>query len=101
MTETEKRRSSLLEQTRKIYSDQYTPPAIHPRFKGAYQSIYKNENMVKREGVKSTFSIRMVIAVLLFGLFAMASYNEVRGTEKVVAEIQRELVGLVDLSLFR
>ena len=44
MTETEKRRIALLAQTRKTYSDKNSPPAVHPRYKGAYQSIYKNEN---------------------------------------------------------
>ena len=100
MTETEKRRIALLAQTRKTYSDKNSPPAVHPRYKGAYQSIYKNENMTNGENNKSTFGIRLVIAILLFGLFVAASYNGVHGTEKVAAEIQREMAGLVDLSLF-
>ena len=57
--------------------------------------------MTKRENGKSTFGIRLIIAVLLFGLFAAASYNGVQGTEKVTAEIQREMAGLVDLSVLR
>lgn len=100
MTEAEKRRLALLEQTRKTYSEKYTPPAVHPRYKGVYQSIYKNENMTKHEKGKNTFGIRLIIAILLFGLFVAASYNGIQGTEKVTAEIQREIAGLVDLSVF-
>ena len=100
MTEAEKRRLALLEQTRKTYSEKYTPPAVHPRYKGVYQSIYKNENTIKNEKCKSTFGIRLVIAVLLFGLFMATSYKDKKITEKVVAEIQEEMGGLVDLNFF-
>ena len=41
MTETEKRRSELLAQTRARYSEKYTPPAIHPRYQSTYHSIYQ------------------------------------------------------------
>ena len=41
MTEAERRRNELLRETRKIYSEKYAPPAIHPRYQNAYQSIYK------------------------------------------------------------
>ena len=94
MTETEKRRITLLEQTRETYSAKNTPPAIHPRYIGAYQSIYKTEN-------RSTFGIRLILAVLLFGLFVAASYNNVKEVERVSGEIQRELSELVDLKRFR
>ena len=90
MTEIEKRRITLLQQTRKLYSEKNTPPAIHPRYKGVYQSIYKNETTTKEEKTKSSFGTRFFIALLLFGVFVVASYKGVQETEKVVAQIQKE-----------
>ena len=101
MTETEKRRLALLEQTRKTYSEKYAPPAVHPRYKGVYRSIYLNEDVTKQAEEKNTFVIRLMIATLLFGVFVVASHYRVAGVEKVVAEIQQELGGLVDLNVFR
>lgn len=97
MTETERRRAELLEYTRKLYSDRYTPPAVHPRFHTTYQSLYgKNEEMEEKGG---TFSIRMVVAILLFGLFVAASKSDYQ-TEMVVQGIEQELKTFVDLSMF-
>lgn len=104
MTDTEKRRIELLQRTRKAYSDKFTPPAVHPRYRAAYQSIYKNENDEEEEGRNSTFFARTVIAVMLFGLFLLANYSEA-DTSVVVGKIQegfsvQEFSSLVDFPFF-
>ena len=68
MTEIEKRRSDLLEQTRNMYQEKKTPPAIHPRYQSAYFSLYKDEFEDSRVGT-NTFLIRSLIAFFVFVLF--------------------------------
>ena len=104
MTDTEKRRIELLEQTKKTYSDKYTPPAVHPRYRAAYQSIYKNDNNEEEESKNSTFFARTIIAVMLFGLFLLANYSKT-DTSMIVNQIQKEFSvqefsGLVDFPFF-
>lgn len=98
MTDTEKRRTALLQQTRKIYSENYAPPAIHPRYGAIYQNLYKKE---REEKPTSSFGVRVVIAILLFGLFFVANQNGMKEAEMVVNEIQQEFDGFVDLQIFR
>lgn len=90
MTETEKRRLKLLQDTRKAYSDNATPPAVHPRYQSAYRSLYPEE-MPKAQG---TFGIRLFLSILIFALFCAFSYQEKSfgniDSQYVVQEIQRE-----------
>lgn len=96
MTETEKRRKELLEHTRRLYSEKYMPPAVHPRFNGTYYSLYKTENEKEEKG---TFGIRVIVAALLFGLYVAAGRTDFN-TEMVVQEIEQEFNSLVDLQIF-
>ena len=98
MTETEKRRIELLQQTRRTYSEKYTPPAVHPRYQAVYRSLYKNE---AEEKTTSSFMARLVIALLLFGAFFLANQKGLEETEIVANEIQQEFHGFVDLQIFR
>lgn len=75
MSETERRRRELLSQARNLYRDQEIFPAVHPRYRAAYQSLYEPADSVcgNRRG---TFGIRTVICVLLFAAFVVADYRE-------------------------
>lgn len=97
MSDIEKRRNELLQQTRKIYSEKYTPPAVHPRYQAVYQSLYKNE---AEEKTTSSFMARLIIAILIFGVFFLANQKGLEETETVVKEIQQEFNGFVDLEIF-
>lgn len=66
MTESEKRRMRLLQETRMLYRDQTIVPAVHPRFQMAYRELYQQDCMEKQKG---TLWIRLCIAILLFGAF--------------------------------
>ena len=100
MTETEKRRMDLLQQTRKAYSARYSPPAVRPRYQATYRSLYGEDTGNAEDMKKGTFGVRMTIAVLLFCLFAAAKYNGVKETETVANEIQKEYHSLVDFPIF-
>ena len=96
MNDVEKRRLQLLQETRKNYSDKYSPPAVHPRFQTTYDSLYR-ERQNGQMGEHGTFFLRAVIAVLLFALFFLMDYsNEKIGTvdsQIVINEVQRNLLG--------
>ena len=82
----------------RTYSEKYTPPAVHPRYQAVYQSLYKNET---EEKATSSFMARLVIAILLFGVFFLANQKGLEETETVANEIQQEFNGFVDLEIFR
>lgn len=94
MTDVEKRRLKLLHETRKNYSDKYSPPAIHPRYQSTYHSLYKDD-FDEQAKTKNTFLFRTVIAILLFALFYVMNYrNEDIGmvnSQTVINEVQRDL----------
>ncbi len=94
MNDVEKRRLKLLQETRKNYSDKYSPPAIHPRFHSTYNSIYKEQT--EETAVHNTFFARLVIAALLFALFfVMDSREEKFGTvdsQVIISEVQKNLL---------
>ncbi len=96
MNDVEKRRLQLLQETRKNYSDKYSPPAVHPRFQSTYDSLYRDRQNEQKEE-QGTFFVRAVIAVLLFALFFLMDYsNEKIGTvdsQIVINEVQRNLLG--------
>lgn len=70
MNQVEKRRRQLLEETRNTYSDRNRTAAIHPR----YGSIYSDNYEYEKE-TKGTFSIRLVLCLLLFALFLSMDYT--------------------------
>lgn len=75
MTEIEKRRSELLAQTRDIYKEKKSPPAIHPRYQSAYLSLYKDETE-EIPASPNTFLIRTLIAFFVFVLFFVIDYRK-------------------------
>lgn len=95
MSDVEKRRLKLLQETRKLYSDTYAPPAIHPRFNATYRSIYEDHGEVQHSNYG--FLIRTVVAILIFSLcFVMKYENQTIGTvdcNQVIAVLQDDLFG--------
>ena len=72
MNEIEKRRKRLLEQTRNLYQDDRVNPAVHPRYKAAYNRIYPEE-IYRRKG---TLGFRIIICILLlFAYISMGAKN--------------------------
>lgn len=94
MSDIEKRRLKLLQETRKSYSEKYTPPAIHPRFQSTYLSLYGSEEEDSKSN--NSFFARTVIAILIFALcFVMDQRNE-----KVWNVDSQVLVNTVQENLF-
>ncbi len=100
MTETEQRRKALLAQTRAHYSDKYAPPAIHPRWQNTYHSLYQSENSDQTKSGFGSFGVRMIVAIMLFCMFAFADYQGMGETKTVSDEIGRDYSGFVDFTFF-
>ncbi len=91
MNENELRRRELLEQTRSLYKDSATVPAVHPRYNNIYKELYTEKNTTK----KSSFTARLATALILFVLFATIDYNQLEignyGSELVVNVISTDI----------
>ena len=71
MNDSEKRRRQLLEETRSLYSDRNSPPAVHPRYKFAYARLYGDEE----EMAPGTFGLRLFLCFMLFAAFVAMDNN--------------------------
>jgi hypothetical protein len=94
MNEFEKRRQSLLRETRKRYSESYKTPAVHPRYRGAYQAIYDSEDKTPRKNyiwIKLIFCVLIVLSFLLIHKmnWEIANLN----SDKIVQLIRETLFG--------
>lgn len=90
MNETEKRRRQLLEETRRRYGDMRVIPAVHPRYRGIYSELYRDEEAPEKMG---GFGIRLMCAVLLFAGFIAIDSGRVTvarvDSKRIVNEIQK------------
>lgn len=95
MTEAERRRIRLLQQTRAMYSDRQGMPAVHPRYRSAYGSLYDSNENREEHHRNGTFGIRLFICCMLFALFVIADYKDVEyakvDSRKIIHEIKREM----------
>ena len=93
MNEIEKRRHDLLMQTRNLYNEKFTPPAIHPRFRMIYRSLYEKDEKKKQKSswlrVMLVLFFIAVIYVLYQQEFSIGSINY----ETVVETIKNKLFG--------
>ena len=70
MNDAEKRRQELLEQTRALYNDRRTIPAVHPRYANAYHYLYgKSQEDINEDTKGGTFGIRLLLCALMFAAF--------------------------------
>ena len=70
MNDAERRRQELLEQTRALYNDRRTIPAVHPRYANAYHYLYgKSQEDINEDTKGGTFGIRLFLCALMFAAF--------------------------------
>lgn len=91
MNDSEKRRRQLLEETRSLYSDRNSPPAVHPRYKFAYTRLYGDEE----EMAPGTFGLRLFLCFMLFAAFVAMDNNGITvksvSSDRIVQEITTDL----------
>lgn len=73
MNESQKRRETLLNETRNLYRNDRIP-AVHPRYRAVYKNLYKTGTKSDEES-SGTLGLRIFISLMLFALFAAADYN--------------------------
>lgn len=73
MDSSQKRRQELLYQTRKIYSDKYKVPAVHPRY-GNFDLEKSGVSKIGDERKLSFFKLRILITLIIFVLYAGFEY---------------------------
>ena len=74
MTESERRRIKLLKDTRERYRDNGEVPAIHPRYRNTYRSLYGDPTEETEETEENTFrtlGFRTILCVIAFIIFAV------------------------------
>lgn len=90
MNEIEKRRQELLNQTRRRYGNTNPIPAIHPRYRATYNSMYHEEEIPSNSGL----GFRVFLAVILFFLFVAIDQSKETiarvDSNRIVNEIERE-----------
>lgn len=85
MNSTEKRRKELLENAQSAYREKGLLPAVHPRYRASYTSLYGDSD--NGDGLpKSTFGIRLFVCALVFALFVVMDY---RGTKVMNVDSKR------------
>lgn len=91
MNDSEKRRRQLLEETRSLYNDRNSPPAVHPRYKFAYARLYEDEE----EMAPGTFGLRLFLCFMLFAAFVAMDNNGITvksvSSDRIVQEITTDL----------
>ena len=90
----EKRRRQLLDETRYLYSDRRTPPAVHPRYGAAYHKLYGTEET----GAVSTFGIRVFLCFMLFAAYVAMDNNGIEVRQVDSSRIVEEITADVDVA---
>lgn len=92
MNQSEKRRMELLEQTRNLYSDRRTAPAVHPRYGAVYNKLYADQDGKSSPG---TFGIRVFLCFMLFAAYVTMDTKGIEvksvGSERIVQEITTDV----------
>ena len=71
MTESERRRIKLLKDTRERYRDNGEVPAVHPRYRNTYRSLYEDTKEEAEENTFRTLGFRTILCVIAFIIFAV------------------------------
>lgn len=95
------RRQELLNETRRQMgsrhseyilenkSDYFGVPAIHPRYRASYRSLYDGD---ETQGRKSTLFARTITALILFFLFVFCDYQKITWNGMDVSVIEQKII---------
>ena len=94
LTDAEKQRKKLLDDTRKRFRDSERTPAVHPRYQAAYRQIYPDFEETKI----STLGIRSFLCVILFVLFVLMDKGDQTWMNVNSDQIVEQITTEIDLS---
>lgn len=95
LNSSEKRRQQLLEQTRNMYSDKRSSPAVHPRYGNTYGYLYGREEEPAGAG---TLGIRTFLCVLLFAAFVTMDKQDSKVFHVSSDQIVNEITSDIDIA---
>ena len=90
MTDIEKRRIQLLKETKKTYSEKYMTPAVHPRYKSTYDSLYNKEPVMQKGSFGIRFFVALLILVLVYAMHFQEKSFGMINDKTIINEIHRE-----------
>ena len=73
MNESEQRRKQLLWETRNLYQDKDTVPAVHPRYRTMTDLISEQP----KSAAKGSLKLRIIISLLCFGCYLFMEYGKI------------------------
>ena len=92
--DSESRRRELLRQTRRRYGNDFSIPAVHPRYRAAYHSLYGKETENAESQSESSFFFRLILSIFLFLCFIYIEQNNPKSVpvsgSAIVSYIQSE-----------
>ena len=84
-------RRDLLRQTRKLYDENTSLPAVHPRYGNLIHELYDKEG---QEEPHSSFFIRAALGILCFVCYVCIDTNKIEvaevGSEQIVNQIEKQ-----------
>lgn len=96
MNDSEKRRRELLRQTRKLYDERNTVPAVHPRYGHIFNDLYGEEEATQP---KNSFYLRAVVGILCFVCYVCMDTNQIKVAEVDSAQIVNQIEKEMDTSV--
>lgn len=96
MEDPEIRRRELLRQTRRLYEEQDSIPAVHPRYGSIYHHLYGGEE--KEEIHSGTFYLRLVLGILFFVFYVYMDQSSTKIAEVSSTTIIEQIGTDFDLS---
>lgn len=90
-----KMREAMLKEAR-MYHSNIGIPAVHPRYRASYKSIYQTEEADK----PSSLRLRILICLILFALYAALDQGEFAELPFTSSQISLEIETPFELSLY-
>jgi hypothetical protein len=97
LTETEKRRIQLLDETRERFRDRREIPAVHPRYQAAYHELYDRMYDGADDRAVSTFGIRSFLCVITFIVFLIMNSEQIELLHMSSSDIVDEITTNLDI----
>ena len=92
MNESDRRRRELLRQTRKLYDENISLPAVHPRYGNIIHELYETDEQAEP---KNSFFFRAAIGLLCFVCYVCVDANQIKvaevGSEQIVNQIEKQM----------
>lgn len=92
MNDSEARRRELLRKTRRLYDENHSVPAIHPRYGNLYHELYDEEESTYS---KDSFIVRLTLCILCFICYVWMDSSQATiadvSSSQIVNQIEKQM----------